>query len=50
MEIRGIDISSSVKDSDNEAVFFPPHKANWFLYKLTVHCGFILENLSQFVQ
>ena len=36
MEIRGTDVSSSVKDGDNEAVFFPLHKANWFLYKFTV--------------
>lgn len=32
-EIRDTDVSSSVKDGVNKAVFFPPCKANWLLYK-----------------
>lgn len=42
-EIRGIDVSSSVEDGDNEAAFFALCKANWLVYKLMYNCGFIHE-------
>ena len=50
MEIRGTDVSSSVKDGGNEAVFFPYTRTTGFCINSLYNCGFILEYLSQFVQ
>ena len=47
MEIRGTDVSSSVKDGGIEAVFFPYTRTTGFCINSLY---FILEYLSQFVQ